>query len=452
MITERTNNAGNSRLALIFAGWGMDTHPFAGIDRHGYDMAVAYDYGTSATLPDWIDDYTEICLIAWSYGVCMAERFIEANPQLPITLKVAVNGTSTPVDDLTGIPRPIYQGTLDGLSEHTLFKFYRRICKDGNRFKAFRNIMPQRDIASLRKELAIFGSLQQSKPAGWDIIYISSNDAIIPPANQRRAWHSHSDVRILDDGHMPDFNHILADCLIDKTDVAQRFSRSSLTYDSNATIQRHMCSRVSEIILNHRPAPDTMIEIGPGTGILTDMYSQRLHPKHLELWDITDIATDLPGIHRKCDAETDISNLPSDSVDLIASSATIQWMNSPKQFAIKCAKALRNGGLAVFSTFGPETFHEIAPILPSPLHYMASDAWRELKLVGYDIDVNEEMHTLEFKSPQELLRHISSTGVNGCGVTATAAQRACRTIIASDIHSLSYHCIYISILKNTYNT
>lgn len=447
MIFERTYANGHSRLALIFAGWGMDAHPFAGLKRQGYDMAVVYDYAASASLPDWLKQYSEICLIAWSYGVCMAERFLAANPWLPITLKVAVNGTPEPVNDNTGIPHSIYQGTLDGLSERSVYKFYRRICTDSNAFNSFKSAIPQRTLPSLKKELALFGSLPPTSPTDWDIVYVSDNDAIIPATNQRNAWHSISDVRVLDGGHMPDFNFILENCLIDKTDVEHKFRIHSPTYNCNATVQRHMCGRIAETIINLRPAPHAMIEIGTGTGILTKLYNPHLNLTRLELWDLTGIPTDLPGIHRKCDAEISISRVTPYSIDLIASSATIQWMNSPKKFVTNCANVLRNGGTAIFSTFGPDTFREIAPMLPSPLHYIPSNDWKRLKLHGCDIDVSEEMHTLQFESPRQLLRHISSTGVNGCGIPAAASQKACRAILASGIRTLSYHCIYITVTK-----
>lgn len=33
----------SERLILLFAGWGMDPHPFENIRRDGYDLAVVWD-------------------------------------------------------------------------------------------------------------------------------------------------------------------------------------------------------------------------------------------------------------------------------------------------------------------------------------------------------------------------------------------------------------------------
>ncbi|MDE6192119.1 MAG: DUF452 family protein, partial [Muribaculum sp.] len=44
MKQEFTVKQGNTKLILIFAGWGMDSNPFREIRLDGYDIAVVWDY------------------------------------------------------------------------------------------------------------------------------------------------------------------------------------------------------------------------------------------------------------------------------------------------------------------------------------------------------------------------------------------------------------------------
>ncbi|MDE6050437.1 MAG: DUF452 family protein, partial [Paramuribaculum sp.] len=122
-----THSTQSDRLILLFAGWGMDARPLRKLTHRDYDIAVAFDYRnlTSDNL-GLLDNYREICVIAWSFGVPAAHAFLAGRPDLPVTARIAVNGTLQPVDDLRGIPRAIFEGTLNGLSAATLTKFQRR--------------------------------------------------------------------------------------------------------------------------------------------------------------------------------------------------------------------------------------------------------------------------------------------------------------------------------------
>ncbi|MDE7024717.1 MAG: DUF452 family protein [Paramuribaculum sp.] len=436
------------RLALIFAGWGMDERMFMSLRRGGYDIAVAFNYHTNEDMPQWINGYKEVCIVAWSYGVCMAERVLQQNLLKGVTLKVAVNGTPTPVNDTTGIPSTIYQGTLKGLNERNVYKFYRRMCANAEEFAKWKEHMPQRSLESLTEELSIFNKLECAKTMDWDIVYIAAHDAIIPPENQRRAWQDTRDIRETDSGHLPDFQQLLNEVLIDKSDVEKKFSTHADTYSNNATVQRQMCEHINKLLHQEAPeSPASMVEIGAGTGMLTHLYTKWMHPGQLQLWDLCEMNSSLPGKHRKCDAETDITKLSN--VNVIASSSTIQWMNNPKLFVTRCANVLSPGGLAIISTFGPNTFEEIGQLIPIPLRYIPVEEWKSLQLPNdCQLSVTEDKNILQFATSRELLRHISLTGVNGCGGDSVTSQRACRAILASNTTSLTYHSIYLTIKKD----
>lgn len=102
------------RLLLFFDGWA--SHPAAHRDLifDGYDTLVAYGYDNLDFDMSRLDGYIEIAVVGWSYGVAVATRFLESNRDLPVTLRLAVNGTVYTVNDSYGIPEKIFNATLWG--------------------------------------------------------------------------------------------------------------------------------------------------------------------------------------------------------------------------------------------------------------------------------------------------------------------------------------------------
>jgi len=447
MILKLIENTASQRLILIFAGWGMDANPFFGLHHPGYDIAVAYDYRSSEPNSDFhIECYDEICIIAWSFGVIAAAGFISANPGLPLTAKIAVNGTLHPVDDRLGIPEAIFNGTLRTLSTASLARFNRRMCGSSARLKECLAHLPERnDIPELADELRAIVAMphRPDTKATWDTVFIYDNDLIIPTANQHEAWHGHPDIRIMSGSHLPDFQTIINQTIINKTLVAGRFHRATTSYESHASVQREIACRITGMIAKASigKSPETILEIGSGTGFLTRHIHAMFPDSGLTLWDISPISDELPGLHRQCDAETEIRRIPEKSLGIIASASTIQWFNSPSEFIRQSAKALSDNGLIAIATFGPDNFKELSQYLPTRLRYYCPTQWQTtLESAGFiDITIIETRHTLTFDDSASMLRHIKQTGVNA----TSPSQVAVRRILASPLHTLTYHPLYI---------
>lgn len=449
MKIEYISKTGSTRLILIFAGWGMDCNPFRNLRHAGYDIAMAYDYRTLTPTGEVnLSDYREICVAAWSFGVVSAEIFLKENPQLPITACVAINGTLYPVDDDKGIPKSIFEATLQNLSPQSLKRFNRRMCGSASAAGEFESVAPQRDFSELADELrAIADRGSASDSSRWNLAYVSNKDNIIPTANQLRAWEGTTELKEIAGPHMPNFSNILANCFINKRLVAQRFKKANHTYNLSACVQADIALLLVEAIrlrLTDRQI-DHVLEIGAGTGLLTIPLTEQIEIKSLELWDIATINSSLPGTHRICDAELAIRQEPSERYDLIVSASTLQWFNSQTDFIRQAHRTLKNEGLLAFSTFAPGNFSEISQFLPASLHYSsAARLTAILEKSGFcEISIAEQKKTLNFESPIELLRHIRQTGVNALPPSTLAAKR----IIAANIKSLTYKPLIITAKK-----
>lgn len=179
-------------LTLFMAGWGMDEHPFTDYHLDNNDLLVCYDYRTLEFDRTLLRDYRHVRLVAWSMGVWAAEQLFHDSG---ISFKecIAVNGTPHPVDDERGIPRPIFEGTLEKLNDVTLRKFLRRMCGSSGAFAEFLEHRPQRSVEELKEELACIGNMasrHSSACLAWDKAFIGKGDLIFPPQNQRNAWTS----------------------------------------------------------------------------------------------------------------------------------------------------------------------------------------------------------------------------------------------------------------------
>lgn len=204
----------NKSLILFFNGWGMD----GGICRilnskNSDDFLMFYDY-KDLTLPVALDElcelYEKTTLIAWSFGVWVAEKVL-SQKDIKFSHKIALNGTGKPIDSEYGIPPEIYQATLDTYSQKTKIKFRRRMCADRNTFKQFTPFVSQRNAEDQKEELKL---LQQYIVADYainrgnfyDDAIIGNKDKIIPSKNQINYWKKNkTKYSLLNAPHIPFF-------------------------------------------------------------------------------------------------------------------------------------------------------------------------------------------------------------------------------------------------------
>lgn len=457
------------RLILLFLGWGMDATPFAGLYKNGYDILAVSDYTgyqnqqhPFADLLPLLSTYREIVVAAWSFGVRIAADFLNHASQLPVTRTLAINGTETHIHDTRGIPHNIFNGTLDNLSPQTVRKFQRRMFGSAAAFATFQQNAPHRTFESMLGELKTFAEIPPASPARWDRAIIGNDDAIFPPDNQARAWQAIPADKADGMTHFPDFQKILDLYVIDKDLVAERFSNAQITYRNNASPQQASALKLWNLAGKHLPAAAPhirLLEIGVGEGLLTELYLPLMRSARITLWDIAKIPPlTLPPqtIVECCDAETAIRHLPDESIDLILSSSTLQWFNSPAEFIRETARVLRRGGIAAFSLFGPETYREITEAAGTSLRYPTSrqllDAAKATS--GLEtLECREEITQSIFQNVAEVLRHIKTTGVNAISRDAAANSSAAIKLMrhypvtAEGAAPLTYHSIHMVFKK-----
>lgn len=190
------------------------------------------------------------------------------------------------------------------------------------------------------------------------------------------------------------------------------------TYDRNADVQDNMAGHLVDLV-RHVPSGRVM-EIGCGTGLMTRRLVSDLHPERLWLNDLCPSAemfvADMLGTGVEFIAGDAESIVFPGGLDMIVSSATVQWFDDLKAFFAKCSDALTDGGVLAFSTFGKDNLKEIQAVEGRGLEYYGKDELVESLESMFDVAVAEECDVrMDFHSPLDVVRHLKETGVTGLG-------------------------------------
>lgn len=203
------NQSGNTELILFFNGWGMDERPLSHLSPDGYDVLMCYDYTCLPKEPiSEVSGYRKVHVVAWSMGVWVAAQYMNSFQFHP-TSAIAINGTPLPIDDTFGIPKAVFDGTLNGWGEATRPKFNLRMCGDKQTYEAFLKVQPNRSVESQKEELSALREMVQSHApteVPWTKAIIGRNDRIFPFANLEKYWQNRTAGEVNDYGHLPFFN------------------------------------------------------------------------------------------------------------------------------------------------------------------------------------------------------------------------------------------------------
>jgi malonyl-CoA O-methyltransferase len=151
---------------------------------------------------------------------------------------------------------------------------------------------------------------------------------------------------------------------IDKQAVRRRFERAAASYDQHAGLQQAMADELLTLV---EGAPEAILELGCGTGLLTARLRERFPRATIEAVDFA-VAMLERARRRVPDARFRLADLeelewPPASVDLVISNASAQWLAEPQRTLGRLAAALGPGGQLLLSSFGRRTFHELDALL-----------------------------------------------------------------------------------------
>lgn len=247
--------------------------------------------------------------------------------------------------------------------------------------------------------------------------------------------------------------------------IASAFSAAARTYDAAAQVQRHAADRLAAHLsacYKSRLAPRFIVEIGCGTGFLTERLDA-LYPAATLV--ATDLSVAMIGrlrqrIKRPLCAAMDAEHaaLRHGAADLIAGSLVAQWFLSPRESLCALAGSLPPGGRLALTCLGPGTFAEWQQALDTagagiaPRDYPAPETLASWLSSFGDLDIESEIRCESYADGMAFLRAIKAIGAQrqaGSAMTVPAAAlRRAAAILTADGAQVTYRLQYVILERN----
>lgn len=216
----------------------------------------------------------------------------------------------------------------------------------------------------------------------------------------------------------------------DKQRIRAAFSRHYEQYERTAVVQRDIAQRLDAALAQVAPELEVhrALEIGIGTGFLTRLLIARYPQAQWWFNDLSPAALDwIPPGPECTPLPGDAEQVPYPArLDLVASASVLQWFRDLPAFFAKARAVLHPGGVLAVSTFAEGNLEELRTFSGSVLTCPTRDRFCGIAATaGLEVlHVQTWKQTLFFPNAAALLRHLSSTGVNGtsAAVIRTPAQ------------------------------
>lgn len=231
---------------------------------------------------------------------------------------------------------------------------------------------------------------------------------------------------------------MLYDHVLDKRQLRRAFEQAATSYDQSAVLQREICDRMLSRLEYIRHIPGRILDAGSGTGYGTRRLIERYPAAEVMAIDIaltmhtcarTSAAAALSGWRRWLPFMyprrmsyicADIKQLPlhKASVGMIWSNLAIQWCNDLRQTFSEAYRVLENGGLLMFSTFGPDTLKELREAFKSADNFSHVNRFTDMHDIGdvlvhcgFSVPVMDmEYITLTYDDVKGVMRDLKAIG------------------------------------------
>lgn len=200
--------------------------------------------------------------------------------------------------------------------------------------------------------------------------------------------------------------------MVDRRAVASHFSRAAKSYDAAAVLQKEVSERLSERFPLLKIQPELIVDLGAGTGFLSEQIRQYYTQASLVAIDLSSVM--LAEYRHKLSAQVrwwhklnpfvrsqpvvhlvtaDAYQLPlaDNSVDMLVSSLMLQWCDDLPKVLAECHRVLRKEGVFFIASLGPDTLKELR------------EAWQV-------VDGQAATHLLNFADLHDLGDALSSAG------------------------------------------
>jgi len=210
--------------------------------------------------------------------------------------------------------------------------------------------------------------------------------------------------------------------------IRSTFNDAASNYDDNAFLQSEIANRLAEKLKVISIKPQTIIDLGSGTGLLSNKTSEIFPNANLICVDFAQQSLLKNSQNLKVCANAYELPFASNSVDFIVSNLMMQWCPDLKALFNECFRVLKPEGLILFTTFGPDTLKELKrswSAVDSSAHVNdfidMHDIGDQMLQSGFQSPIMEmENITLTYEKVLDLMHDLKSIGAQNVGSRSKA--------------------------------
>ncbi len=246
------------------------------------------------------------------------------------------------------------------------------------------------------------------------------------------------------------------------------FERAANSYDKAAVLQREIGGRLESRLDYVKLEPNTVLDLGCGTGYISEKLMQRYTKAHIFA---TDIALNMlyktaekGGWFRKphilC-SEAECLPFADDSFDLVMSNLMLQWCDDLPHVFMGVNRILKPDSLFSFTSFGPDTLRELRESWQCVDNHPHTNPFADMHDVGDALMqagfqqpvLDMEMITVHYSSLRALMMDLKNIGASNATLarqrgltgkqTLQRLEKAYQPFRLSDgSYPLSYEVVY----------
>ncbi len=214
---------------------------------------------------------------------------------------------------------------------------------------------------------------------------------------------------------------------IDKRQVRLAFERSAASYDTVAVFQREVAKRMLERLELIRIKPETVLDVGCGTGQVARALLRRYRRSRVVALDVAlamvrKAAAGSRWSRKPLPVCGDAESLPlaDESINLVFSNLALHWCNDLERVLHELRRVLAPNGLLLMTTLGLDTLKELRASWAQADHHVHVNRFFDMHEIGdavlragfADPVIDMEMMCLTYADVAQLMRELKLLGAH----------------------------------------
>ena len=209
-----------------------------------------------------------------------------------------------------------------------------------------------------------------------------------------------------------------------KIKILKSFDAKSSSYDQYSFVQKEVSERMIQRLKFLKSKPLNILDIGCGTGYLSNLINQYLPNSNIVCMDFSyEMASQCKNKNIKLEplvADAEYMPFKTSTFDLVISSFTLHWCQQIDKIFSDIFRILKNDGNFMFTTVGPDTLKELRDAYKLIDNYEHINTFDDMHTYGdillssgfHDPVMDIERLIIEYKNFNEVLQSLRKTGAS----------------------------------------